>query len=438
MMTQERFFTFGVDLELHEAERPPDLDDRWTSEPFVEQNLETVLASNLRVLLPEEELLLVGRQLPIWKVVDLIAINKAGDVVLFEIKNKAIEPDDVAQGLDYVMDCFALDRLEYVNRYLAAHRNRHYAEAVRILGLVLGKELHKGQVEPTKYEKELDGWSQTAGSRLSSADYLNLGRALLNRIGAVSFETTTEPENVLNEAYSRAFGFDGSEILDSCLASSVNIAFVGPSFSAEALKVIDSYHQRRKYVMALEMELRRNMNDPEQFLLRWMPRMSERYVKPYGEWRFLHFVKEELMAFHVRQTSLTGESSRLCLFKWRWYCPTKSAMYFVPNHRTGFPGKLEIEDGFLCVEWFSEECCRGRRDRVASDVERHLNKIESSLPQGVLRKGRGLYKKFPLKSALRRNTARKIAPEVYEFLRGTYPIYEQAGAYAHTFDLYEP
>ena len=61
MLNKERFFRFGLDLQLEEVDPPKGMRE-WAGEPgFVEENLETVLSFSLQTLLADEEWLVIGR-----------------------------------------------------------------------------------------------------------------------------------------------------------------------------------------------------------------------------------------------------------------------------------------------------------------------------------------------------------------------------------------
>lgn len=232
MLNKERFFRFGLDLQLEEVDRPKDM-GVWSGEPgFVEENLETVLSFNLETLLPDEEWMLIGRQESASPDADLTAVSKACDLVFFEVKSGTAQPGILEQGLRYLIQAQPLGYPHYVSRYLRLQCYRDYKEANRLLGLAKGGGFD--QSGPV-LEKNLRVLRENNDTPKPDDEFLSLARDLLDQHGCPPVTVLADPEEALAGAFRSKFGFEGDRLLQACLGQSVNLAFVAGDFSEKVL-----------------------------------------------------------------------------------------------------------------------------------------------------------------------------------------------------------
>ena len=109
-------------------------------EPFqaghTEKTLEDWLASNPESILENKELLIIGRQVAtdLGGSIDLLGVDRAGNIVVIELKRDRTPRDTVAQALEYAAFAGRLDadRLETIFRTNKKDTSRNFVERHRL------------------------------------------------------------------------------------------------------------------------------------------------------------------------------------------------------------------------------------------------------------------------------------------------------------------
>jgi len=450
-LSEERFFRFGLGLQLEEVDRPKDLES-WTDKPFttdsgkpkgfVEENLETVLSVNLGTLLPDEDWLLIGRQEAAVGNPDLTAISKACDLVLLEIKKGKAKPEMVEQGLDYLIRAPGLGYSYYLERYLDLQCHRDYREAIRLLGLLKGARLDlSGPVRRKNWER-LEKENDTS---IPNEQFLSLAGDLLHRIDYPAFDVSPHPERALADKFRTHFGFDGAHLLEGRFGQSVNLAFVAEDFSHEVLEKVQTHYRRNTFFYVLRAKLYRHRSDTESFLLSFthlVPdgAMSKKDPKPFTRafeiWRFLGLLKEEIVGLEALNRQGGRDLCRIPLYRWTWCFSKYNNLRFFPRE-AGHHGQIRLGSHNQSVEWVLDWMNRGTRPNTLQKIRSKISERGGLLPQGTrATKGGALIKGFEIRRGLNRALARDLAKDIYDFLTYTFEFYDSCGLWDDPFDYY--
>jgi len=437
MLNKERFFRFGLDLQLEEVDSPEDM-SIWTGKPgFVEENLATVLSFNLRSLLPDEEWFLIGRDETNMPEPDLTAMTKAGDLVLFEIKRGLGTPKMVDQNIRYLIDALGRRYPYYLSRYLRMQCNREWAEPVRLLALLKGMRLDMSG--PLK-EENLQRLKEYNDTGIPDRQFVaQAGRLLLDG-GWPPLSQVSSHQAALIEAFTRRFGFGDHEWLRTCLGKSINLAFVAEDFSTEFLKKAKALQQFGVFFCLLKAKLYRHKSDPHSLLLSFTAEVPDGDAgEPhlFQARRFLGFLREELFELENLDLLSGRGQLRVPLRRWAWCYAAydRRCLRFHPME-VGHHGRVDLKDQE--VLWVVEWTDMGARPRIVSQIRERLRAAETQLPRGVRQKGRkgSLSKTLEIPAELTRATARDLAGEVYDFLKWSFDFYDSCGLWDDPYDAY--
>jgi len=452
VLNRERFFRFGLDLQLDEIDRPTDLSG-WTDKPFttskgapkgfVEENSETLLSVNLGTLLPDEEWLVIGRQESAVGDPDLTAISKACDLVLLEIKRGKAEPEIIEQGLDYLIHAQALRYPHYLYRYLRLQCNRDYVEAIRLLGLAQGRPRDKsGPVQKGNWER-LEKFNSTS---IASEEYLSLARDLLERLDCTAFTVLSQPQAALAEKFRSHFGFDGDHLLEERLGNSVNLAFVAEEFSEEVLNKVQRHYQRKTFFYVLSAKLYQHKSDRSSFLLQFEHLVPEGLMgdgdptplaTAFEMWRFLGFLNQEVLRLEALNRQSGRDLLRIPLYRWMWSFSNYNNLQFFPNE-AGYYGDVHVDWHSLVVRWRITWMTQGTRRGTLDRIKSRLKAEKDQLPPGVrfTRQNGALVKELQIPSERNRSNAQDLAKDVYDFLTYSFEFYDSCGLWEDRFDYY--
>ena len=454
-MNRERFFRFGLDLQLEEVDPPKDLES-WTDKPFttakgrrkgfVEENVETVLSVNLGTLLPDEDWLLIGRQEAAVGNPDLTAISKACDLVLLEIKKGKAKPEMIEQGLDYLIRAPGLGYSYYLERYLDLQCYRDYREAIRLLGLLKGARLDlSGPVRKENWER-LESENDTS---IPNEQFLSLAGDLLHRIDYPAFHVLPHPERVLADKFRRHFGYDGDRLLEERFGRCVNLAFVAEDFSPEVLEKVQTHYRRNTFFYVLRAKLYGHASDPYSFLCSFahlvpdlVPDgvMSDKDPTPlqraFELWRFLGFLKEEILRLEALDRQNRRDLCRIPLYRWAWCFTKYNNLRFFPKE-AGHYGQIHLEPDNDCVHWVLDWMKAGTRPDTLQTIQSKISVQGGELPPGLRATRSGaLIKEFEIRAELNRSTAVDLARDIYDFLTYTFEFYDSCGLWHDPFDYY--
>jgi len=450
-LNRERFFSFGLDLQLEEVDRPKDLGS-WTDKPFttpggrrkgfVEENLETVLSVHLGTLLPEEDWLFIGRQEAAVGNPDLTGISKACDLVLLEIKKGKAKPEMIEQGLDYLIRAPGLGHSYYLERYLNLQCHRDYKEAIRLLGLLKGARFDlSGAVRKENWER-LQKENDTS---IPNEQFLSLARELLRRIDYPAFDVVPHPERSLADKFGRCFGFNGDHLLEGRLGKSVNLAFVAEEFSDEVLEKVRTHYRRNTFFYVLRAKLYRHTADPYSFLLAFQHSlpcgvMSNRDPTPFERafemWRFLRFLKEEILRLEALDRQSGRDLCRMPLCGWTWSFSKYNNLRFFPKE-AGHYGQIRLKPDNESVHWVLDWMKGGTRPDTLQTIQSKISEQGGELPPSLrATRGGALIKEFEIGRDLNRSTANHLANDIYDFLTYTFEFYDSCGLWDDAFDYY--
>ena len=437
MVNKERFFRFGLDLQLEEVDRPKDM-SVWAGKPgFAEENLATVLSFNLGTLLAEEEWFLIGRDLMNTPEPDLTAVTKAGDLVFFEIKRGLGTPKMVDQNTRYLIDALGRRYPYYLARYLRMQCDREWVEPVRLLGLLKGKRLDKGG--PVG-RLNLQRLKDNNDSDLTNEQLLSLGQDVLREQGWTPLSEVRSHRAALIEAFSRRFGFEDRELFHTSLGKSINLAFVAKDFSAGFLDKAMVLREFGVFFYLLKAKLYRHISDPQSLLLSFKVEVPDGDAgEPYlfEARRFLGFLKEEVFKLDALGLSSGRGQLRVPLHDWAWCYAAydRSSLRFAPL-QVGHHGRVDLkhQEALWVIEWTN----MGVRPRIVSRIGEKLRAPETQLPRGVRHKGSkgSLTKTLEIPEQLTRATARDLAGDVYKFLRWSFDFYDSCGLWDDPYDAY--
>jgi hypothetical protein len=436
MSNKERFFRFGLDLQLEEVDPPKDMNG-WTGEPgFVEENMETVLSFNLDTLLPDEEWLVIGRQETNVPDPDLTAITNACDLIFFEIKKDAATAAMADQNLGYWIRTRAERYPYYLSRYLRLQCNREWVEPVRLLGLAKGDRFDKSG--PVK-EQNLQRLRDNNDTNIPDEQFLSLGRRLLLDGACPPLSKVANHKAALVDAFREKFGFGDHELLRTCLGKSLNLAFVAPDFSNRFLENVRTLWKFGVFSYLFKAHLYRHKSDSNTLLLSFKHFVSDDVMSQriHEARRFLNLLKEELFELEARELRSGPKPFRIPLCAWAWSYPThdRKVLRFHPRNVSHY-GDINLKN--KKVLWMLEWMKMGARPGIVSNILEQLRAPETELPAGVRpigRKGR-LEGQLEIRGGLNRSTARHLARDVYEFLKYTFDFYDPCGLWEDPYDAY--
>ena len=198
-------------------------------EPFqaghTEETLHDWLESNPESILEDKDLLIIGREVPtsLGAYIDLLGVDRAGDVVVVELKRAKTPRDTVAQALEYAAFAERLDadQLETIYRsYLnddslifAEHHRQHFelgeSDAVafnkdqRIVSMIICQEISP-QIKQTAQFLTSKGVSVTcvefsffrtkSGDRLMSQEIVVNGESSTNCSDFLALRAPSRPK----------------------------------------------------------------------------------------------------------------------------------------------------------------------------------------------------------------------------------------------------
>jgi len=437
MLNKERFFRFGLDLQLEGIDPPEDM-SMWGGKPgFAEENLATVLSFNLPTLLPDEEWLVIGRDDTNMAEPDLTVVTKAGDLVLFEIKRGLGTPKMVDQNTRYLINALGRRYPYYLSRYLRMQCDREWVEPVRLLALLKGKRLDKsGPVGRLNLQRLKDN----NDTDLTNEKLLSLGRDVLREHGCLPLSEVPSHQAALIEAFSRRFGFGDHELLQTSLGKSINLALVAKDFSDDFLKKAEVLREFGVFFYLLKAELYRHESDPGSFLLKFAPEVpdgedSEPHL--FEARRFLGFLKEELFELDASGVHSGRGQLRVPLHNWAWCYAAydRRCLRFHPME-VGHHGRVDLKE--QQVLWVVEWTDMGTRPRIVSEIREKLRAPETQLPRGMSHRGKkgSLTKSLEIPAQLTRATARDLAGDVYDFLKWSFNFYDSCGLWDDPYDDY--
>jgi hypothetical protein len=436
MLNKQRFFKFGLDLQLEEVDPPKDM-SMWAGKPsFVEENVETVLSFNLATLLPEERWLVIGRQESNFPDPDLTATSKACDLVFIEIKKDRATSAMADQNLGYWIRTRPEGYPYYLSRYLGLQCNREWVEPIRLLGLAKGSTLDKSGPVRARNLERLEKYNDTL---LSDEQFLALARGLLREGVWRPLSEIQNHRSALLEAFRRRFGFGDHELLRTRLGKSVNLAFVAPTFSQEFLRKVRTLWDLGVFSSLLQAELHRHESDAHSFLLSFTHLVSDAVMAQglYEKRRFLGFLKEELLELEGRGLESGRRPLRIPLHMWGWYFPghNREALRFHPRV-VGHYGEIDLKN--LKVTWLLEWMNMGVRAGIVSRIQERLRRPETELPPGIQSVGRLGRQEMELESPenFNRAAARDMAESIYSFFRYTFDLYDSCGLWDDPYDAF--
>ena len=434
MLDEERFFRFGLDLQLEEVDPPEDM-SVWAGKPgFVEENLETVLSVNLHVILPEEQWLAIGRQESNVPDPDLTVTTKACDLVFFEVKKNNATPAVANQNLGYWIRSRADRHPHCLSRYLRLQCNREWVEPVRLLGLAKGSRLDlSGPVR----ERNLQRLKENNDTGLPDEQFLSQARNLLRDRGSLPLSEAGDHSSALVDAFRSRFGFGDHELLRSCLGKSVSLAFVAPAFSEEFLEEVRTLWSLGIHSCIFQAELYRHESDPHSFLLSFNHLLSDDVMSQelYERRRFLGFIKEELFEFEARELQTGRNPLGIPLHKWEWSYPThnRQSLRFHPRQVSHF-GDIDLKKQE--VRWALQWMNMGTRPRIRRKILSKLREVGDELPPGMREIGRNgnLVSDLEVPHRLNRAGAEQLARKVFGFLKYTFELYDSCGLWDDPYD----
>ena len=393
---ERRFYEFGLDLDPRPVREPDDWDDgssAWTRARVSEENLETVFSAAMDVVLPDEELLLIGRQNAAVSVEDLTCLTKGLDVVLFEFKKGEAKPEVIEQGLDYLTRAVGRDLRFYTGLHLRTQRNRKFVDAIRLLGLVQGRKLDlSGPVETRNLER-LRAENDSSASGISDEDYLSYSSQRMARCGEAEFDVVRSPKRLLLDRIRERFGVVNDRAIETRVGRSVKLAFVAESFHPDAIEKIKSHYRRGTFFHAFEARLYRQDTPIPRYLLsvrRISPDVAVRSPRAaslrlcHQKALFLDSLQEQLIAIDCTEPR---SSATLPMWEWMWDRPRYDRLEFRPGG-WGPLGELVIADDLSwklrwSLEWTNDGSFRRLSETIATKAGRDADGMSQVTPAGT-------------------------------------------------------
>ena len=440
----KRYYEFGLELDPRSVGEPDGLHDGssgWTRTSVSEENLETIFSAAMDVVLPDEELLLIGRQNAAVSVADLTCLTKGLDVVLFEFKKGEAKPEVIEQGLDYLTRSFGRDLRYYTGLHLRTQRNRKFVDAIRLLGLVQGRKLDlSGPVETRNLER-LRAENDSPASGISDEDYLSYASQRMARCGEAEFDVIRSPKRLLVDRIRDRFGVENERAIETRLGRSVKLAFVAESFHADAVKKIKSHYRRGTFFHVFEAKLYRQDTTMPRFLLsvhRISPDVVVKSPKAaslrlcHQKALFLDSLREELIAIDCTEPR---SSAVLPMWEWMWDRPRYDRLEFRPGG-WGPLGDLVIADDLSwklrwSLEWTNDGSFRRLSEKIAANAGH-----DASGPGRVTAAGTWSYEGAREPLSLDRSGARVFAERFHDLLLKGFELYGSCGVWDDTYGYY--
>jgi len=168
--------------------------------------------------------------------------------------------------------------------------------------------------------------------------------------------------------------------------------------------------------------------------------MSNRDPTPlqraFEMWRFLGFLKEEILRLEALDRHSGRDLCRMPLYGWTWSFSKYNNLRFFPKE-AGHYGQIALDSDGQSVHWVLDWMKGGTRPSTLDRIKSKISEQSGLLPPGLrATKGGALIKEFEIRRDLNRPTARDLARDTYDFLTYSFAFYDPCGLWDDPFDYY--
>lgn len=166
---------------------------------------------------------------------------------------------------------------------------------------------------------------------------------------------------------------------------------------------------------------------------------------PFETWRFLRFLKQEILELEARDLQPKRTPPRaIPLFQWTWSFPwsrttRRTRLRFHPKG-AGYYGDVDVDYRQVDrqVHWVFDWTNMGGRPSTLARVRSGLRAHRGQLAPGIDKYGEkgSLKRRFKMSGELNRSAAAQVAREVYEFLTNTFDFYDSCGLWDDPYDAF--